>query len=165
MDCNIDYRECSRCKRVGTDTSFYPSCYQSNKPGNKTGICRDCKSYENKKHYRENKAAIWKYDHKRNRTQNRKDSMRASYLKRKFGISLETFRQMEKAQDYRCAICGDHSESRSLAVDHNHETKQIRELLCTKCNNALGACREDVYILEKMIAYIRRHNQGEQNYV
>jgi Recombination endonuclease VII len=39
-------------------------------------------------------------------------------------------------QDYGCGICG--SQRKTLVVDHDHRTKQIRGLLCESCNGWLG---------------------------
>ena len=42
-------------------------------------------------------------------------------------------------QDFRCAICKRHANtmSKRLDIDHNHETGQIRGLLCPKCNGKI----------------------------
>ena len=58
-------------------------------------------------------------------------------------------------QDGRCAIC-----SKSITfykeanVDHNHNTSQVRGILCINCNTTLGLLKEDVKLLEKMKKYI-----------
>ncbi|MBU2051427.1 MAG: endonuclease VII domain-containing protein [Gammaproteobacteria bacterium] len=56
------------------------------------------------------------------------------------GITLEEYNQMFAKQNGCCAICGKHqSELKNrLAIDHNHETGEIRGLLCTSCNITLG---------------------------
>jgi len=64
-----------------------------------------------------------------------------------------------QAQGGVCALCG-HSETKrvkgtlaSLAVDHDHQTGQVRGLLCGSCNQALG-------YLEKLgMAWIWRAEQ------
>ena len=63
------------------------------------------------------------------------------------------------AQDYKCAICGvDASElSRELSVDHNHETDEVRGLLCSHCNIGLGNFRDDVDVMSKAIEYLGRY--------
>ena len=61
---------------------------------------------------------------------------------------------------YKCAICGeDGSKFRyGLAIDHNHKTNKVRELLCPFCNTAIGSLKEDPVILLKAIDYINKHN-------
>ena len=59
-----------------------------------------------------------------------------------------------------CAICGQppnvYSENilRGLHIDHNHNTGQVRDLLCSQCNIAIGHLREDIVVLDKIRAYL-----------
>src|SRR5438094_9480440 len=65
----------------------------------------------------------------------RKIADRAGHLKRKFGISLEQYEEMLAKQGGVCAICGaPPPEGTSLHVDHDHETGEVRGLLCFPCN-------------------------------
>jgi hypothetical protein len=60
---------------------------------------------------------------------------RKGHLKRKFGMTLDDYERMLKAQGGVCAICGEaRPEERTLHVDHDHETGAIRGLLCFRCN-------------------------------
>jgi len=52
-------------------------------------------------------------------------------------FSHEQFLAMLEAQGHRCAICAITINGNSH-VDHNHETGQVRGLLCQPCNMALG---------------------------
>jgi hypothetical protein len=64
------------------------------------------------------------------------------------GLTRDGYDAMFAAQGGRCAIC--HKTEREsatkgrLAVDHSHETGQIRGLLCTRCNTAIGMLGDDV---------------------
>lgn len=55
-----------------------------------------------------------------------------------YGITLEQYEQMLTAQNGVCAICGRIPTGRSLHVDHNHKTGEVRGLLCHSCNFAIG---------------------------
>lgn len=86
-------------------------------------------------------------------------------LQRSFGISLDEYLQKFKNQNGACAICqepetttGKAGTLRRLAVDHCHNSEKIRELLCSRCNKALGAVKDNVELLKKMIAYLEKHN-------
>ncbi len=68
---------------------------------------------------------------------------------------------MLSRQDGVCAICGDPPGARALAVDHDHTTNQVRALLCTRCNTALGSARDDAEILSRMIDYLKKHKGGD----
>ena len=48
-----------------------------------------------------------------------------------------------------CRICG--------AVDHNHTTGQVRELLCENCNRGLGIFKDDPNLLHSAINYLQKH--------
>lgn len=83
---------------------------------------------------------------------------------RKFKLSPEVFGLMELQQRSRCAICG-RTESRrhnngnpySLAIDHNHTTGVIRELLCGACNHGLGHFKDDPKLLRAAADYLESH--------
>lgn len=68
---------------------------------------------------------------------------------------------MAEEQGDRCASCGRpetaigrHGEVRRLAVDHNHETGEVRRLLCSACNTALGIMDDDPEMLRWLADYI-----------
>jgi len=77
----------------------------------------------------------------------------------KYGISLDFYNEMFNSQQGRCQICNiHHSElKRRLAIDHNHETKKVRGLLCDSCNSILGYAKEDCTILINAIKYLQEY--------
>ncbi len=81
-------------------------------------------------------------------------------LKKLYGISLEDYNNIVTAQNNLCAICGlsEPHDGASLAVDHNHSTGKIRELLCSHCNLLLGHSKDSVEVLQKAIQYLTKHN-------
>jgi Recombination endonuclease VII len=62
---------------------------------------------------------------------------------------------MAKAQDYKCAICG---EEKRLVVDHDHATGDIRALLCDDCNKGLGSFKDNPDNLLKAAYYLEKHS-------
>jgi hypothetical protein len=76
-----------------------------------------------------------------------------------FGIGLEQYDKLFLAQEGRCAICGKHQTEfpRALAVDHNHETGEIRGLLCSKCNTSLVIVEN-----RELLASAMRYLQSER---
>ncbi|MCP4251056.1 MAG: hypothetical protein GY778_28800 [bacterium] len=76
---------------------------------------------------------------------------------RKYGLSVEGFRLMLYAQDGVCLLCRRTDQfGRRLAVDHCHETGEIRGLLCGRCNVALGMLRDDPELLRAAAEYLSR---------
>lgn len=80
-------------------------------------------------------------------------------LKYNFGITLAEYNCLFALQKGCCAICLRHQSEfkKGLAVDHCHETGKIRDLLCSRCNPLLGLAKDSIDVLEKAIAYLRRH--------
>ena len=59
-----------------------------------------------------------------------------------------------------CAICSKHQSElkQALAVDHNHETGEVRGLLCRPCKTGIGLLRESKQILNNAINYLNKPN-------
>lgn len=75
---------------------------------------------------------------------------------RQFGISEDDYDRMLQDQDGRCAICfKECSTGRNLAVDHCHETGQVRGLLCTRCNMGIGYFSDDPNVILQAARYLR----------
>ena len=90
----------------------------------------------------------------------KKLSDRKSYLKRKYGMTLDDYERMFAAQECVCAICGKpRPEERTLHVDHDHESGAIRGLLCFRCNNALGDFEEQYELFQKAADYLDRDDE------
>ena len=67
---------------------------------------------------------------------------RNSWLKRRYGLTLETYDALLKSQGGVCKICHSPSPRRNnqayMCVDHCHKTGRVRGLLCVKCNVLVG---------------------------
>jgi len=63
-------------------------------------------------------------------------------------------------QDGVCAICGGPPNGRGehFYVDHDHETNDVRGLLCCNCNSGLGHFKEDPAKLQAASDYLRTWN-------
>jgi hypothetical protein len=87
---------------------------------------------------------------------------------RELGITSIQYEEMLKSQNGVCAIC--HlpettvdkrtNKVRDLAVDHDHSTGKIRELLCSKCNHAIGLLKESLDNLQSAMNYLKFHKGG-----
>ena len=78
-------------------------------------------------------------------------------LRKRFGISLAVYHEIDAAQGGVCAICQKPEPVyRHLPVDHCHATGKIRGLLCSHCNKAIGSFGDDVSVLQRAIDYLSR---------
>jgi len=78
-------------------------------------------------------------------------------LHRKYSLTIRQYNEIAIKQKGVCAICNkENINGNKLSVDHDHKTKEIRGLLCSKCNHALGLLGEDIQILRSMIKYLRK---------
>jgi len=128
---------CNRCEIEKPEADFHKD--KTVRSG-LYGFCKVCKTNASKQ---------WQKD---NPTRKRE-----TQLKRNYGISLEDYQEMKKAQNNCCATC-DRNESelkRSLMVDHCHTSGKIRGLLCDECNLSLGKIKDNIQTLEKMILYLK----------
>lgn len=85
------------------------------------------------------------------------DAVSNSWLRRKYGISLNQWREIFQLQDGRCAICQDVDVSRWV-VDHRHSDGKVRGILCSGCNTAIGHIRERPEALRNAAAYLEARN-------
>ena len=82
-------------------------------------------------------------------------------IKHKYKISYEDYAAMLQEANGKCSICGEVSkDNRRLCVDHNHETGQIRGLLCKHCNWLIGHSRESTIILNNTIDYLNKWKES-----
>lgn len=88
-----------------------------------------------------------------------KANQRRTDLRIKYGISPEQYDVMLAAQGGVCAICQGQQVAgrRFLDVDHDHDTGQVRSLLCSLCNVMLGAARERADLLRLAADYLAAH--------
>lgn len=93
---------------------------------------------------------------KRNRKRNPLKT-RGARLKKRYGITNDDYDNMVSLQEGKCAICK-LTPNGQLVVDHNHSTNKVRELLCDKCNQAIGLMKESIDTLLSAVEYIRKHN-------
>ena len=144
---------CSKCK-IDKPFSDY---FKDNK--RKIGIrckCKECCNVDTlgwrEKHRSEynNYAAEWRA---KNPTRQHKTE-----IKRRYSLEIEGYDKLLVEQNYQCKICNkQHNPAIKrgrLYVDHNHETNQVRGLLCSACNSAIGHFNDRVDIIQKAISYL-----------
>ena len=134
--------------------------------------CKACTSARRKRWYAENRereierVRRWQVDNADRRQAYQEEykqsgrkriADRKSHLKRTFGLSEVDYERILAQQGGGCAICGRVPGSRHLHVDHDHDTGDVRGLLCFACNVAIGHLRDDPMIAVRLIDYLERY--------
>jgi hypothetical protein len=89
-----------------------------------------------------------------------RDKKRENDRKRAYGMDPGEYESMLERQDGGCAICGNDSSAgtnsgrRNLCVDHDHDTGEIRGLLCNNCNRAIGLLKDNRALLLRAADYL-----------
>lgn len=94
-------------------------------------------------------------------TDSRRETWRYSKLKSKYGLTRQAYDAMFDGQNGLCAICHQPeitSFKRTLSVDHDHITGQIRGLLCHFCNTGLGKFKDNPQLLVAAAQYLKDQN-------
>ena len=65
-----------------------------------------------------------------------------------------------------CDLCGKNVEAngKALAIDHCHETGDIRGMLCSNCNRGIGLLRDDYELIKKAALYVRKYRDVTKEY-
>lgn len=80
-------------------------------------------------------------------------------LKSSYRMTPNDFNQLWKDQDGKCAICQVEMlprgrKSDAVCVDHNHETGEVRGLLCRACNHGIGCLKDSPKVLTAAAEYL-----------
>ena len=128
------------CSKRG-QTKEISEYYIIKRSGNPHGSCKECF----KKNTKESKRRLGK------------EHIRDYQLKYNYGISLEEVKKFPQ----ECNICGAKDEGRgfNMNLDHCHDTKKVRGLLCNRCNRGLGLLGEDNLL--NAIRYLEQSKQRE----
>lgn len=134
------------CNKCGLSKNLDEYYKQSNCPDGTIGTCKVC--------YREKSRARTKKYHKEY-----PGRRRSSILMNKYGITLDTFNDMLKNQNYKCAVCDSTNPGPKgvFAVDHCHSTGTVRGLLCYLCNMGLGSFKDNPTFLMAAITYLKEN--------
>lgn len=151
-------KTCPRCNETKTIDKFHKRARSTD------GLhiyCKQCRKElwaesprgreYNRRYYREKLLTDRFYNRKRKRFH-------------RYGLTDENFIAMYDRQNGLCAICQEPETSviygrpKTLAIDHNHESGEVRGLLCSNCNNGLGRFRDDADLLYRAAEYVKKHS-------
>lgn len=153
-------RWCGRCK-----TTKPPEEFHSGAKGNRS-YCRTCTNAYNVER-RQIKGEHFRAREKINRR--RPEALayqRRRYLAERYDLTPEAYQELWDAHDGKCGICGDGfpittrdllvNGHRGVDIDHCHDSKRVRGLLCHQCNIGLGSFRDNPQALMNAARYIQR---------
>jgi len=133
------YKQCKCCLLYKERNMFYKS--SANKDG-LVSYCKPCAASKIKKWKKSEKFHKWNQ----------------AYKLKNYGINTESYQNLLKLQNGKCAICKlarYRGKDTTLHIDHDHKTGQVRGLLCYVCNTTLGK-------FEKWKQEIELYLKGEQ---
>jgi Recombination endonuclease VII len=92
-----------------------------------------------------------------------KDQRRTNNLRR-YGITEDEYYKLLSLQGNKCAICGGDSPRmgeriKYFSVDHDHNTGEIRGLLCGPCNRGIGLLKDCPVVVGKALDYLNGSNK------
>ena len=134
-------KHCSMCKKRKGLSKFHRDASRHDGLNHR---CRTC----NTVHQRQLMARRRAKDPEGFRAGQRRYEMSHNY-----GITEDDYDKLFEKQGGVCAICGENPEGR-LAVDHDHETKTVRGLLCRPCNSGLGFLGDSTDRVAKAAEYM-----------
>jgi hypothetical protein len=135
-----DFMTCSRCNQVLPANKFAKS--EWHKHGRRS-VCNECRRVTR-------------------RSGNEPINARRHKLISVYGIDEAEYERLFSEQNGVCAICHEpetaHSNGiiKKLSVDHCHESKEVRGLLCSRCNSAIGLLNDDPELLRRAAEYLLR---------
>jgi hypothetical protein len=141
----MDTKVCTKC---GVEKPLSEFARRKNSEPSLKSACKEC--------HRERARGYWKIKPLP------KEVQRERNLRKSFGIGVEEYNKLLKAQGGSCAICGTYAcaSGRNFAVDHDHKTGKVRGLLCKFCNTALGQFQDSRDYLLNAIEYLERNADG-----
>ena len=119
-------------------------------------LCAKCKTWKELNFFTSNKYNKDKIDHYCMECRTNKRT------KERYGIDLVTKQKMFAQQNQQCQICFKvFNDLAEAFIDHCHVTKQIRGLLCTKCNTAIGFLNDDLLLVENALLYLKKYKENK----
>jgi hypothetical protein len=134
---------CPRCQTEKSLDEFYRDRTRGHLDG-RSSYCKSCTTERQRERRHAGKIDYRKYN-----------------IKQKYGLSLEELDEMVLLRQNLCEICGSLFDP-VPHIDHDHETGEIRGLLCSPCNKGLGHFRDNEVLLERAQEYLARYKNGRR---
>ena len=134
-------KNCPKCSTTKPTTEFHRN---STKRDGLQGYCKSCSVTRSTAYKRALPKDV------------RTERAKRYNLQHFYGITPAYLDAAVAAQDGKCAVCATllTATTKGACVDHNHATGEVRGILCSRCNVALGMFQDDPVILSSAIEYL-----------
>jgi len=78
-------------------------------------------------------------------------------LRNKYNLTPDQADALLESQGGACAICKEDDPTGGWVVDHDHESGEVRGILCRKCNSGIGLLKDNADVLRAAMNYLERH--------
>ena len=159
-------KQCSQCKQVKPLTEFHKKV-GGNGYRSACKVCRN-QSESRAQRYAQNpeknraRKLAWAKAHPEYIQRKKLRDKELGYYKRYQVSRRSDYQAILTSQDGKCAICGadrDRVGDKSLALDHDHATGEIRGILCHSCNTGLGLFQDDPARLREAANYLEKYRE------
>jgi hypothetical protein len=96
---------------------------------------------------------------RQNMTPDEKQAWALNRKAKNYGTSVDEISNILSQQNQSCAICRTPFKGkcgREVHIDHDHDSGQVRGVLCRLCNPGLGYFRDNVDLMRHAIRYLMR---------
>ncbi len=128
------------------------------------GVCKDCNNKTSSKYAIRCRNCFKLYVKPK---VSKQEYSRFWQTSKKYGVDKSGFEALWIAFRGKCGICnsdlvqptqGKGQPRNACVIDHNHETGNIRGLLCNSCNKGLGLFNDDVILLKSALNWMELRN-------
>lgn len=136
------------------------TCSNEAPPGYKQ--CQRCRYYGKK--WRERNPTYFSRYAKQNASK-LSAKARSRRLLRVYGLTTNQWNDLFDSQGRCCAVCKSPTPKgrRGWHTDHDHDTGEVRGILCHLCNVALGAVEDSPEVLKELILYLQERHDSNSN--
>lgn len=155
--CQTEYQRAWRAGEIEPKKrkdGLCPRCTERPAEEARSGYCTQCSNEKAAEWRTQNRAKhnatakSWRERNPEKVKESKRKRARTEVLRR-HGLTESRYAEMLVEQNGCCAICSVPPVEEVLHVDHDHETGEVRGLLCRPCNTALGLMQD---IPERLIA-------------